>query len=188
MSGIDDDIFDNGTEADRIEYDRLVLAGEIDALRVTPAFEVEHGAFAPAMLVVADQKARRICRERGFARAGQTEKQRDVTIFAPVFAEQCMGNTSLLGQQKIQHGEHRLFHLAGVTHPREEHTALREVDGDHAIRLAVPSPFRNAQANPGALAICQTSLLWGLWCAGLMKSARPNSACQANSVVTSIGR
>ena len=77
-------VLDHRAEANRVPDQRLAFLGEFDALGVTAAFEVEHALVAPAVLVVADQAAVRVGRERRLARAAQAEKQRHVAVFADV--------------------------------------------------------------------------------------------------------
>src|SRR5436309_468215 len=71
-------------EADSIPDLRLTLLREPDALGITSAFEVKDAIFRPAMLVIADEAARRIGRKRGLARAGEPEEQRRDAVGADV--------------------------------------------------------------------------------------------------------
>src|SRR5690606_12387475 len=109
---------------------RLVLFGQVDALGIATAFDVEHHAFAPAVLVVADQVATRVGGQGGLAGAGQAEEQGDVTVFTDVGGAVHRQHV-LLRQQEVLHREHGLLHLAGVAHAGDQHLLLGEVD-DHA--------------------------------------------------------
>ena len=62
-------VFQHGTELDRVPDHRLVLLGQVDALGVAAAFDVEDGTFAPAMLVITDQVTRRVGGQGGLAGA-----------------------------------------------------------------------------------------------------------------------
>src|SRR4051812_822850 len=74
-----DDVLQDGAEALGGGVDlRLRLLMNADRLRVAPALEVEDATVAPSMLVVADQPARRLGRERRLARAAQAKKEGDV--------------------------------------------------------------------------------------------------------------
>ncbi len=64
---IQDDIFVDSTEADRIPDLRLIFLREIDAFSIAAALEVEDAIIAPAVFVVADQAAAGIGRETGLA-------------------------------------------------------------------------------------------------------------------------
>ncbi len=71
---IDDHVLEHRAETDRIPDLRLFFAREINAFGVAATFEIEDAAIAPAMLVIPDQPACRICRQRGLTRARQPEK------------------------------------------------------------------------------------------------------------------
>src|SRR4051794_19273971 len=63
---------------------RLGFLRELDGLGVAAALEVEDAVRRPAGLVVADQRAVRIGRQRGLAGAGEAEEQRAVAVLADV--------------------------------------------------------------------------------------------------------
>ncbi len=70
-------VLQDGPEAARrLEDVRLVHRGEADGLGVAAALEVEDAVVPPAVLVVADQAAPRVGRERGLARPRQAEEDR----------------------------------------------------------------------------------------------------------------
>jgi hypothetical protein len=76
-----DDVLKDGTEADRAEDLRLLLLGEVDALGVAAALDVEDASIGPDVLVVADQRTLRVCAQRRLSRPGQAEEERDVALF-----------------------------------------------------------------------------------------------------------
>src|SRR5690606_22429661 len=67
--------FNDGTKADGIPDDRFVLLAHVDALGVAATFNVEYGAWAPAVLIVTNQVTVRIGGESGLACAGQAKEQ-----------------------------------------------------------------------------------------------------------------
>src|SRR5579862_4535084 len=67
-------VLEHTAEAQRIPDLRLVLLGELDALGIASAFEVEDTVGAPSVLVIADQVTRRISRECRLTCAGQSEE------------------------------------------------------------------------------------------------------------------
>src|SRR5271166_2367045 len=67
-------ILKHATEPQRVPDLRLVLLRKLDALGVASALEVEDAVGTPSVLVVADEVARRVGRERGLARSRQAEK------------------------------------------------------------------------------------------------------------------
>jgi hypothetical protein len=66
---VDDDVFQNGSEAKCSIDIRLGLRREIDSLGVATTLNIEDSRVGPAVLVVPDQKALWICREGGLARS-----------------------------------------------------------------------------------------------------------------------
>ena len=114
---------------------RLGLARELDRLGVAAALEIEHAALAPAMLVVADEGAVRIGRERRLAGAGEAEEDRRVAVAAGV--GRAMHRHDLLRRQEVvEDGEHRLLHLARIARAADQHDLAREVAGDDRSRCA----------------------------------------------------
>ena len=66
---VKNDILQHGAKADGLPDLGLARALEPDALGVAAALDVEHAAVRPAVLVVANQRPRRVCGQRGLARA-----------------------------------------------------------------------------------------------------------------------
>ena len=132
--GIEADILQHRAEAQRRVVDLgLGLARELDGLGVAAALEVEHAARAPAVLVVADQRAVRIGRERGLAGAGQAEEQRDVAVLADI--GRAVHRHHAFGRQVIvERREHRLLHLAGIEAAADQDHAPGQVERDHRLR------------------------------------------------------
>src|SRR5450830_2125810 len=82
--GVQRDVFQHGAVLDGFPDHRLVLLGQVDALGIATAFDVEHHAHAPAVFVVTDQVTAFVSRQGGLASARQTEEQGHVALFAPV--------------------------------------------------------------------------------------------------------
>ena len=129
---VDDDVLHDGAERDGVVDHRLRLAGEVDALGVAAAFQVEHRPRRPTMLVVADQKPLRVRGQRRLAGARQAEEQRHIALGAHVGGAM-HGQHIPRRQQVVLHREERLLHFAGVAHPGDEHTPLGEVNHHRAI-------------------------------------------------------
>ena len=108
-------------------------AREVDHLRVAAALEVEHALGRPAVLVVADERALRIGRERRLAGARQTEEQRRVARRADV-RRAVHREHALLRHVVVHHREHRLLELTGVARAADEDHALGEVEHDERAR------------------------------------------------------
>ena len=111
---------------------RLRLAAQLDDLGIAAAFDVEDAVFAPAMLVIADQRARRIGRQRGLAGTGKPEKDRRLAVRAniggAVHAHHPFGR-----QQVVHDGEDRLLHLASIGGAADQDHFLVEVYRDHGL-------------------------------------------------------
>ena len=120
---------DRPEAARRLEDVRLVHRGEADGLGVAAALEVEDAAVAPAVLVVADQAAPRVGRERRLARPRQAEEDHRVSRLADV-DRGVHREHALVGQQVVHHGERRLLDLAGVFGADDDDLHPLEVDED----------------------------------------------------------
>ncbi|KPB78379.1 Uncharacterized protein AC505_5224 [Pseudomonas syringae pv. maculicola] len=136
VSGLGDrveyDVFQYSAVLDGFPDDRLVLLGQVDALGVATAFDVEHHAHAPAVFVVTDQVTAFISGQGGLAGAGQAEEQGYITLFAHVGS--AVHRQYVYGrQQEVLHREHGFLHFAGITHACDQHLAGGEVDDDGAV-------------------------------------------------------
>ena len=85
------------------------------------------------MLVVADQRALRIGRQRGLAGAGEAEEDRGVAVGADI-GRAVHRHHALFGQIVVQRGEHALLHLAGIIRPADQDDLAGEIDRDHVLR------------------------------------------------------
>src|SRR3989344_1231398 len=127
---IEHHVFQHGAKLDGFPDHRLVLLGQVDALGIATAFDVEHHAHAPAVLVVADQVAAFVSRQGGLAGAGQTEEQGHVAFFTAVgraVHRQHVG----VRQQEVLHSEHGFLHFTGVAHAGDQDFLGGKVE-DHA--------------------------------------------------------
>ena len=134
-----------GAEHDVLQHRAEALAGgidlrfgfarQLDALGVAAAFEIEDAVRAPAVFVIADQRALRIGGERGLAGAGQAEEDRGVAVGADI-GRAVHRHHALLGQVEVQRGEHALLHFAGIIRPADQDDLAGEIDRDDVLRLA----------------------------------------------------
>ena len=148
--GVDDDVLEDRAEHLRRRVDlRLAFGREVDDLRVAPALEVEDAVVGPAVLVVTDQRARRVGRQRRLARAGQSEEDRRVSVVGHV--RRAVHREHVAQRQQVVHdGEHRLLHLAGVARPADDRLVASEVAGSRTLRSSSRRspgrPSRSARA------------------------------------------
>ena len=130
---IDHDVFENSAEAARAGMDlRLGFGRETNDFGVTAVLEVEDAVLAPAMLVVADQLARGVGRERGLAGTGEAEEERRIAIRADVGGA-VHGQHALQRKQEIEHREDGLLDLAAVTGAADDGQPLGKVDEDEGL-------------------------------------------------------
>ena len=109
---------------------RLAFGREADHLGVAAALDIEHAVVAPAVLVVADERAGRIGRQRRLARPREAEEQGDVVLRRAVIGAAVHREHPLLGQVIVHDAEDALLDLAGVAGAADQHHALRQVQED----------------------------------------------------------
>ena len=115
---------------------RLGLLVEVDQLGVAAAFEVAKAVVAPDGLVVTDQLAAGVGRERGLAGAGEAEQDRAVALLADV-GRAVHGETPFLRQQIVADGEDGLLVDAAVVGTAGDHAELvAHVDDDGDLAAA----------------------------------------------------
>ena len=127
--GIEHHILEHRSVTDRVKDLRLLLLGEVDALGVAAAFEIEDAGGTPSMFVVADEMAQRIGGEGGLAGPGEAEEQRRFAVVADVGGAM-HGEDVAVGQQIIHDAEDRLLHFAGVLGASNEDDVTGEVGED----------------------------------------------------------
>lgn len=140
--GVEDDVLQDGSEADSTEDVRLLLGGEANGLGVAATLDVEDALVAPAVLIVTDQSALGVSRERGLAGARQAEEDGDVSVLALVGGRVQGEDVVLDGHLEEEDGEDALLHLTSVLCAEDDHFLLGKVDGDgsrrsHACRVAI---------------------------------------------------
>mmetsp|Transcript_57142 Transcript_57142/g.156921 ORF Transcript_57142/g.156921 Transcript_57142/m.156921 type:complete len:534 (-) Transcript_57142:86-1687(-) len=147
---IEHDVLDHGAKADGTEDVRLVLLGEGDALGVAAALDVEDSSLGPHVLVIADELAPRVGRERCLTGAAEAEEDGHVAVGSLVGGGV---EAELAAQRHLVHHEREdaLLHLARVLRPQDDHLRPRvakalgvaaevEVDragGGHALDVTV---------------------------------------------------
>jgi len=135
-AGVHDDVLQDGAEAaGRLVDLRLALGVELDDLGVAAAFVVEHTVVAPAVLVVADEAARRVAAERRLARAAEAEEEGHVIARLAKVGAAMHGHHTLLGHEVVHGGEDALLDLAAVLRAADEHQAAAEIEQDERLAL-----------------------------------------------------
>ena len=128
--GVEVDVLEDRPEPPRGGEDvGLVHRRQADRLGVAAALEVEGEPVAPAVLVIADQAAQRIGRERRLARPRQPEEDGRVAIGSDV-DRRMHRQDALVGHQVVHDREGALLDLAGVLGPDDDHLHPLEVDED----------------------------------------------------------
>jgi hypothetical protein len=181
--GIVDHVLDHGAELRGGGVDlRLGLGAQVDRLGVAAALEVEGAAIGPAMLVIADQDAVGIGRQRRLAGARQAEEHGRVhRVARRVVGRAVHRHDALFGQQVVQQREHRFLVLARV---------FGAADQDQlACRSSARSPSRTGSRG-GRVGLEAGAVDDGeigheavqLLALGRRSMWRMNSPCQASSV------
>ena len=136
---IEHHVLQHGAEAvGGVPDHRLGFLAELDALGVAAAFEVEDAVRAPAVLVVAEQRAVRIGGQRGLAGAGEAKEQRGIAVGADV-GRAVHRHDVLRRQIEVERGEYRLLHLAGVRRAADQHDLTGEIDRHHGVGALAPA-------------------------------------------------
>src|SRR5947208_53697 len=90
-----------------------VALGSVTPTSVPATFAVEHAAGVPAVLVVADQHARRVGGQRCFARTGKAEEHGALAVWPDVRRAVHVEHAGL-GHQHAHYAKDALLDLAGV--------------------------------------------------------------------------
>jgi len=129
---IEDHILQHAAEADGVPYARLALAREANRLGVAAALDVENAVPRPAVLVIADQAPLAVGRQRRFAGAGQTEKQRGVAGRAEV-GRAVHGEDAAQWQEIIENGKDRFLDFASIISAADQYQAMRQMQDDEGV-------------------------------------------------------
>lgn len=86
------------------------------------------------MLVVANQGAARVCRESSLAGAREAKEEGNIAGAALVGRRMEGEDVVLDGHLIKEDGEDALLHLACVLGAKDDHLALKEIDGDRSAR------------------------------------------------------
>lgn len=128
--GVENDVLENGTEADGIENIGLLFSGQSNALGIAATLNVEDTTVGPAVLIVTDQSTLGVSGESSLSSSGQTEEDCHITVLALVGRGVQSQNVVLNGHLVEENGENTLLHLTSVLSTKDDHLLLGEVDGD----------------------------------------------------------
>ena len=130
---VHDDVLEHRAERVRRLVDLgLRIGGEPDHLRVAAALEVEDAGVAPAVLVVADEAALGIGRERRLAGPGEPEEDRHAALV--VHVGRAVHREDAFERKAVVHdGEDRLLDLAGVLGAADQHFRARGMEDDERL-------------------------------------------------------
>ena len=132
---IKDDVFEDGPKTDGIVDLRLLFSGEVDALGIAPAFDVEDTSIRPYVLVVANELSSWVRREGCLAGTRETEEERDVAPFLVDVGRRVQRKLSEFdGHEVVHNGEDTLLHLSSVLGTEDHHLHALEVDFDRCGR------------------------------------------------------
>src|SRR5512133_2994257 len=127
---VDDHVLEHRSPGPRRRVDlRLRLLREPDHLGIAAALEVEDPVVAPAVLVVADQSAFGIGRQRGLAGPREPEEDRDTALVVDV-RRAVHRNDAVERKPVVQEREDGLLDLARVEGAADQHLGLCRVEDD----------------------------------------------------------
>ena len=132
-SEIDGHVLEKSITANSVVDVGLRLGVEVDDLRVAAALIVEDALIIPAVLVVTNQEALRVRRERRLARAGKAEEQRRILAVHIRICRAVHGGDALQREIVVHHREHTLFHLAAIPRIDDDLLTAREVEHDRRL-------------------------------------------------------
>ena len=113
------------------------LGVEVDGLGVAAAFEVEGAVVGPAVLVVTQQDAVRVGRQRGLAGAGQAEEHgRVLGVALGVVGRAVHRHDAFFGQQVVHQREHGFLVFAGVLRVADQDHLALDRNRDHGFGTA----------------------------------------------------
>src|SRR5437868_6834870 len=129
---VENDVFQYGAEPERIPDLRLARGRQADGLGVAAPFEIEDAMVRPAMLIIANEAALGIGRERGLAGAGEPEKKSGASVSSHIGGT-VHGQDAPLRQEIIQKGEYGFLDLPGIMSARDDDQAALETQSDAGV-------------------------------------------------------
>ena len=128
---VEDDVLEDGAEADGIVDFRLLFSGKVDALGIAPTLDVEDTRIRPHVLVVANELSSWVRREGRLACTGETEEERDVALLLVDIGRGVQRELTEFDRHEVVHnGEDPLLHLSSVLGTEDNHLHALEVDLD----------------------------------------------------------
>lgn len=127
---VEDNVLQDGSEADGVENVGLLLSGQTNALGVAATLDVEDTLVGPAVLVITDQSTLGVGRQRRLTSSGQTEEDGDVAIGALVGGGVQGQDVVLDGHLVEEDGEDTLLHFTGILGTQDDHLLLGKVDSN----------------------------------------------------------
>lgn len=144
---VEDDVFNEAARTDGVVNVRFLFGVQVDAFGIAAAFEVEDASRRPAVFVVADELAVRVCRQGRFPRAGQAEEDGRFLRDRVHVGRAVHGQDAFVRQEVVHDGEDALFDFTGVLRAGDEDDPRFVVDDDRrfgtdAVRLRVAAVAR----------------------------------------------
>ena len=132
--GVEHHVFQKRIALDGAENIGFVFFGEVDALGVAAAFEIEHAFVVPAVFVITDKLTFGVGRKGGLARSRKPEENGRVAVFAHV-GRAVHGGHALERQKVVHHREEAFLHFPAVPRAADYGSLFVEVKGH--VNLAV---------------------------------------------------
>ena len=109
------DVFQQCIWLDSIEDLWFFFSAQVYTFCIATAFKVEYRAICPAVFVITNQCAVRVCRQGSFTRTAQTEEQGNIAIFTFVCRAVHAQYFMIVWQYKVQYAEDTFLHFACVS-------------------------------------------------------------------------
>lgn len=131
---VDDNIFHDGAKTDRAIDFRLTVFGQVNALGIAAAFNVEDAVIPPAMFIITDKSTMGICGKGRLPRTGKPKEKGHITLAAFITGA-VHGKNILLGQEEVHDGENGFFEFPSIKTTANEDNFLVKVQNDEGFRV-----------------------------------------------------
>lgn len=127
---VEDNVLENGAEADGVENIWFLLCRKTNALGVAATLNVEDTSVGPAVLVITDEGTLRVGGKSSLSGTGEAEEDSDITILTLV-SRGVKGEDVVLDWHLVEeHSEDTLLHFTSILGSEDDHLLLSKVDGD----------------------------------------------------------
>ena len=128
-------IFEESITANRVVNVGFRFFVEVDNFSIATAFKIEYACVVPAVFVVADKQAFRVCGKSSFARTAQSEENCGVLAVHIGICGAVHRRNSFEREEIIHHREHSFFHFAAVPSIKNNLFFCRDVKDNSRVGI-----------------------------------------------------